>query len=107
MLFFTAPYFSFITSHIHNWELFLLWLSFAKKNGKLLALTECGLKNMTDPTWWTRVLMPVMDKYPVSYFLLWRNYSKEFFGPAPGLECAKDYQKLYEAANSLFLKDIQ
>lgn len=80
---------------------------FAKKNGKLLALTECGLKNMTDPTWWTRVLMPVMDKYPVSYFLLWRNYSKEFFGPAPGLECAKDYQKLYEAANSLFLKDIQ
>ncbi|MCR5159722.1 MAG: glycoside hydrolase family 26 protein [Prevotella sp.] len=80
---------------------------FAKKNGKLLALTECGLKNMTDPTWWTRVLMPVMDKYPVSYFLLWRNYSKEFFGPAPGLECAKDYLKLYEAANSLFLKDIQ
>lgn len=81
--------------------------AFAKKNGKLLAMTECGLKNMTDATWWTRVLKPIMDKYPVSYFLLWRNYSKEYFGPAPGLDCAKDYKKLYDAENTLFLHDIQ
>lgn len=81
--------------------------AFAKENRKMIAMTECGLKNMTDSTWWTRVLMPIMERYPLCYFLLWRNYSKEYFGPAPGLDCAEDYKKLYNAKNTLFLKDIQ
>ena len=78
----------------------------AKRRDKLLALTECGLKNMSDPTWWTRVLKPQMDKYPICYFLLWRNYKEEYFGPSPQLECAADFRKLYAAENTLFLKDI-
>ena len=81
--------------------------AFARHNGKLLALTECGLKNMTDATWWTRVLKPVMDQYPISYFLLWRNYKKEFFGPSKDHACGADYKKLYEAKNVLFLNDIK
>ena len=80
---------------------------FAKKNGKLLAMTECGLKNMTDPTWWTRVLKPIMDQYPISYFLLWRNYKEEYFGPSPELPCAADFKKLYASKNVLFLKEIK
>ena len=79
---------------------------FAQKNGKLLAMTECGYKNIPDSTWFTRVLKPQMDKYPLSYFLLWRNYKKEYFGPSPELPCAADFKKLYEAKNTLFLKDI-
>ena len=79
---------------------------FAKKNGKQLAMTECGLKNMTDSTWWTRVLLPIMEQYPVSYFLLWRNYKEEYFGPSPDLPCAADFKKLYEAKNTMFLKEI-
>ena len=81
--------------------------AFAEKNGKLLAMTECGLKNMTDSTWWTRVLKPIMDQYPLSYFLLWRNYKEEYFGPSPELPCAADFKKLYEAENTLFLKEIE
>lgn len=80
---------------------------FAKKNGKMLAMTECGLKNMPDSTWWTRVLKPIMDQYPISYFLLWRNYKEEYFGPSPILPCAADFKKLHEADNVLFLKDIK
>ena len=80
---------------------------FAKKNGKMLAMTECGLKNMPDSTWWTRVLKPIMDQYPISYFLLWRNYKEEYFGPSPNLPCAADFKKLHEADNVLFLKDIK
>ena len=80
---------------------------FAKKNSKLLALTECGMKNMPDSTWWTRVLVPIMDQYPICYFLLWRNYKEEYFGPAPELSCAADFRKLYEAKNTLFLKEIK
>lgn len=80
---------------------------FAKQNNKLLAMTECGLKNMTDATWWTRVLKPVMDNYPISYFLLWRNYKKEFFGPSKSHPCGADYLKLYQSPNVLFLNDIK
>lgn len=80
--------------------------AFCRDNGKLLALTECGLKNMTDATWWTRVLKPVMDRFPISYFLLWRNYKKEFFGPSKTHPCGADYKRLYDAPNTLFLNDI-
>ena len=81
--------------------------NFAKQHGKLLAMTECGYQNMPEADWWTRVLKPIMDKYPLSYFLLWRNYKKEYFGPSPSLPCAEDYKKLYEAENTLFLNDIK
>ena len=81
--------------------------NFAKKNGKLIALTECGYKNMPDTTWYTRVLQPVMDKYPLSYFLLWRNYKEEYFGPVPGEATADDYRKLAASEKVLMLKDIQ
>ncbi|MBR5036767.1 MAG: beta-mannosidase [Prevotella sp.] len=80
---------------------------FAKRNGKLLAMTECGYKNIPDSTWWTRVLKPIMDQYPLCYFLTWRNYEKEYFGPSPAEHSAPDFKKLYEAENTLFLKDIQ
>ena len=81
--------------------------AFAKEHGKLLAMTECGYKNMPEADWWTRVLKPLMDKYPICYFLLWRNYKKEYFGPSPSLPCGEDYKKLYEAENTLFLNDIR
>jgi hypothetical protein len=80
---------------------------FAKENGKLIAMTECGYKNIPDSTWWTRVLKPVMDKYPICYFHTWRNYSKEYFAPDPDQVSAADFKKLYEAENTLFLKEIQ
>ena len=35
---------------------------FAADRGKIAALTECGLKNLTDSTWWTSTLTPVLDK---------------------------------------------
>ena len=79
---------------------------FAEKNGKIAALTECGLKNLTDPTWWTSTLKPVVDKYPISYFLVWRNDKNEWFGPSPSQPDAPYFVEYYQAANSLFLNDI-
>ena len=80
---------------------------FAEKNGKIAALTECGLKNLSDPTWWTSTLKPVVDKYPISYFLVWRNYKEEWFGPSPSMPDAPYFKAYYEADNSLFLNDIK
>ena len=79
---------------------------FAEKNNKIFALTECGIKNLPDATWWTRVLKPIMDRYPICYFHTWRNYKEEFFAPDPKQKSAADFKKLYEASNVLFLKEI-
>lgn len=80
---------------------------FASENGKLYAMTECGIQNNPVADWYTRVLKPIMDNYSLSYFLNWRNAAKEYFGPAPSLSCADDFRKLYEAKNTLFLKEIK
>jgi hypothetical protein len=81
---------------------------FAGDNGKLLAMTECGFKNIPDSTWFGRVLKPQMDKYPISYFLLWRNAEHEWFGPVPGTPCGNDYAKAFKEANNvLFLENIK
>ena len=79
---------------------------FAADHGKIPALTECGLKNLTDPTWWTSTLTPVLDKHAISYFLVWRNYKKEWFGPAPSKPDTPYFKEMYAKENVLFLKDI-
>ena len=79
---------------------------YCERHNKLLALTECGLKNLPDPTWWTRVLKPQMDKYPICYFLFWRNAKHEFFGPAPGEKNAFYFNDLVRNSNVLMLNDI-
>ena len=81
---------------------------FAKKSGRLVALTECGYQNLPDPTWWTRVLKPQIEKYPLSYFLVWRNYNeKHYFAPAPSTKDAPDFRKMVEDERILMLKDIE
>lgn len=79
---------------------------FAAEKNKLFALTECGLKNLPDPTWWTRVLKPQIDKYPISYFLVWRNAKHEYFGPAPGEKNALYFNEMVRSKNVLMLHDI-
>ena len=79
---------------------------YAAEHGKIAALTECGLKNLTEPTWWTSTLQPVVDKYPISYLLVWRNYKKEWFGPSPSQPDAPYFRDFYAADKSLFLKEI-
>ena len=80
---------------------------FAEKNQKIAALTECGLKNLTDPTWWTSTLTPITDKYPISYLLVWRNAGHEWFGPSPVKPDKPYFLDYYNSDKSLFLKDIK
>ena len=80
---------------------------FAADHGKIAALTECGLKNLTDPTWWTSTLTPVLDKYQISYFLVWRNAGHEWFGPSPVKPDAPYFKEMYAKPNVLFLNEIK
>ena len=79
----------------------------AREHGKLFAVTECGYKNSPDATWWQRVFKPIIEKYPVSYFLPWRNYSKEHFGATSAASTADDFKAWAKQKNFLFVKDIK
>lgn len=78
----------------------------AKEHGKIPALTECGLKNLTDPTWWTSTLLPAVEEYPISYLLVWRNYKAEWFGPSTSKPDAPYFVEFYNSPKILFAKDI-
>jgi len=81
---------------------------FAKKTGRLVALTECGYQTIPDPTWWTHVLKPQIEKYPLSYFLVWRNFNeKHYYAPAPSTKDAPDFRKMVEDGRILMLKDTR
>ena len=80
----------------------------AAKHQKVAAITECGLKNLTDPTWWTSTLLPTVKKHDgISYLLTWRNYKEEWFGPSPSKPDAPYFREFYKSPNTMFLKDIQ
>lgn len=80
---------------------------FARKHGKLIALTECGYQNSPDATWWSRVLKPIIEKYPICYLLPWRNYKKEHFGPSKETTTADDFKQWSKHKKFLFLNDIK
>ena len=44
-----------------------------KAHQKPIAVTETGYETIPDSVWWTQTLMPVIEKYPISYVLVWRN----------------------------------
>ncbi len=81
---------------------------YAGKSNRLVALTECGYLNIPDATWWTHVLKPQIEKYPISYFLVWRNDGRrQYFAPAPGTKDAKDFVKMVKDKRILMLMDLK
>ena len=79
----------------------------ASERGKLIAVTECGYQNSPDSTWWQRVFRPLTEKYPVCYFLPWRNYSKDHFGASPAATTADDFKAWAKQKRFLFVNDIK
>jgi len=82
--------------------------TFSAQHGKLVALTECGYIDLPDPTWWHRVLLPIIEAHPsLSYALVWRNAEKEHFGPVPGTDNGREFLQFYNDPQTLFLKECQ
>ena len=80
----------------------------AVSSKKLVALTECGYENIPDSTWWTRVLLPIVQRHKLSYFLVWRNARpSHHFAPAPGTPDAEDFCKMVKEKRVLMLKDLK
>ena len=84
----------------------------AKKEGKMAALTETGCRGISQKKdWFTQTLWQVLQKYPVSYVLFWRNAwdnpLKEAYLPGVGDgDIVTDLQKLKSEKKVLFTKDI-
>lgn len=88
-------------------------LSFLTEEGKMrdkpIALTETGLEAIPIADWWTSVLFPVLDRYPVSYVMVWRNARERpdhYYAPYPGQLSADDFVVFYQHPKTLFSKDI-
>ncbi len=47
--------------------------SIADEHRKIPALTEFGYVTLPDNTWWTNVLLPVLQNHKATYALAWRN----------------------------------
>ncbi|CEA16909.1 hypothetical protein ING2E5B_2181 [Fermentimonas caenicola] len=80
-----------------------------EKRNKPIALTETGLEAIPIHDWWTNVLFPVLDQYPVTYVLVWRNARERpdhFYAPYPGHLSEADFIAFYQHPKTLFCKDI-
>lgn len=79
-----------------------------KAHQKPIAVTETGFETIPDSVWWTETLMPVIDKYPITYVLVWRNAREReghYFAPYPGQTSANNFVDFYHSPKTLFIGD--
>ncbi|MFV0346032.1 MAG: glycoside hydrolase family 26 protein [Bacteroidales bacterium] len=84
--------------------------SIAKERNLAMALTETGYETIPDSAWWTETLLPLIENYPLSYVLVWRNARERenhFYAPYPGQVSAEDFVKFYDSPKTLFAKDVE
>jgi len=85
--------------------------SYAAKADKIPTIGETGLEGVTDSTYFTQVVYPVITQYRFSWILFWRNAwepdkPNHFYGPYPGHPSAADFKEFVEKPNILMNKDI-
>ncbi len=71
--------------------------SIGQERGKPYAMTETGLAQVTQPDWWTRVLLPIIGNAGLSYVLVWRNEGpRQYFAPFRGQVSADNFKRFAE-----------
>ena len=83
----------------------------AKEHGKILALTETGLEGLPVANWYSEVLMPALEPYPLAYVCVWRNAwekrkPQHFYAPYPGHPSEDSFKEFYESPKTLFAGDL-
>ncbi|MDR3653625.1 MAG: glycosyl hydrolase [Paludibacter sp.] len=84
----------------------------AQQKEKIAAMTETGLESITDSTWFTKKLLPVLryKDSKLAYVMFWRNDNHmkyHFFAPFPGHNSVPDFLKFYNEDYTLFEKDLK
>jgi mannan endo-1,4-beta-mannosidase len=81
----------------------------AKERNKISAFTETGSEQILNPFWYTEVLLPVIDKYPIAYVLVWRNANNRpnhYYVPYVGHSAETDFLKFFQSNKMWFGKDL-
>lgn len=79
-----------------------------REHGKMIAVTETGLETLGYPNWWTEVLQPAIDGFPIAYVLVWRNANEadkpnHYYVPVSDGPAADDFRKFAESEQTMFL----
>lgn len=85
-------------------------VKYAQKTGKIAALTETGLLNMTDEKWFSQKLQKAFLESEIAseiaYVLLWHNYdSTRFFSSYPGHNSVPDFRDFVSNDSIWLLED--
>lgn len=79
----------------------------AAKHHKLFAIAETGYEGIPQDDWWTKCLLDVVKKYPLSYMMLWRNESTgHFYVPYAGQRSAEDFRHMFDNPETMFQNRI-
>lgn len=84
--------------------------TFAENHGKILAVTETGYEGLTYDKWWTEILAPAIEGFPIAYLLVWRNTDEmprgmtHFYAPWPGGPSEQDFKELVDNGKLKLLK---
>lgn len=84
----------------------------AKEHNKILAFTETGLESLPVSDWYSNVLAPTIESYPIAFVCVWRNaweerMPKHFYAPYPGHPSSESFIEFYNNPKSLFAKDLK
>lgn len=84
----------------------------AKEHGKILAFSETGLESLPVADWYTNVLMPALEPYPIAFVCVWRNAWNEsmqqhFYAPFLGHPSAENFVEFYNSPKTLFAGDLK
>ena len=83
----------------------------AREKGKVAALTETGLEGVTQPDWFTNIVLnPIIENdsdIDIAWVLVWRNANtKHHYAPYKGHVSAEDFKMFEQNKNTFFEKDI-
>ncbi len=83
----------------------------ARERGKVAAMSETGLEEVTDPTWYSQVLLPILkdERVNLAYVMVWRNsnYGKtHYYAPFKGHAAEGDFVKFYQDKFTIFEDSI-
>jgi hypothetical protein len=85
----------------------------AKVHNKPVAFSETGFEGIPFENWWTETLWPLIENYPISYVLVWRNAGLmpsgkyHYYAPYKGHPSESDFKKFEALPETLFQEDVQ
>ncbi len=79
-----------------------------KDYSKPVAIFATGAESVPYESWFTEVLLPVLDKHKFAFILFGRNDNRQpghFFVPFPGHPAASDFTRFANSPRTLFLRE--